>query len=68
MTETPSTLPNLEMNTIPDSGIKRPKTDADITYLKNKNTNEFICQNISKKYVYYLYMHKIYNLIVCQKN
>ena len=39
-----------------------------MTYLKKKNIDEAIRQNLRKKDVYESDMHKIYNLIVCQKN
>ena len=68
MTETLATFHNLEMPTIPDLGTKRPKTDAEMTYLKNKNSNESIRQNKKMKDVYKSDMHKIYNLIAGQTN
>ena len=69
MTETTATFPDPDITkTIPDSGTERPKTDAYMTYLENKNINESIHQNLRKKYVYKSDMHKIYNLIIGQMN
>ena len=68
MTETAATLPNPDMSTIPDLGTERPKIDAEMTYLKKKNIDEAIHQNLRKKHVYESDMHKIYNLIVVQTN
>ena len=39
-----------------------------MTYLKKKNINEAIRQKLRNKDVYKSDMHKIYNLIVGQKN
>ena len=44
------------------------KTDGDMTYLKKRNINEAIPQNLRKNDVYESYMHKIYNLVVVQTN
>ena len=69
MTETLANFPNPDMPTIiPDTCVKRPKTDADMTYLNNNNIDEAICQKISKKDLYETDMHKIYNIIVGQTN
>ena len=69
MTETPETFPDTYMPIIiPDMGVERPKTDAEITYPKNKNTNEAIRHKLRKKEVYETYMHNIYNIIVVQPN
>ena len=68
MTETAATFPNTEIPTITDLGIKRPKTDGEMTYLEKNNTDEAIRQNMSKKDVYQSDMHKIYNLIIGQMN
>ena len=69
MTEPLANLPDQEiMTTIPDSGIERPKTDAEITYLQNKNINEAIHQNCTNKDIYESDMNKIYNIIVGQIN
>ena len=53
---------------IPDMGIERLKTDAEMTYLEKKNIYEAICQKQKKKDLYETYMYKIHNLIVGQKN
>ena len=68
MTEIAATLPNPEMPTITDLGTKRPKTDGDMNYLKEKKIDEAIRQNLRKKYVYQSDMHKIYNIILVQTN
>ena len=39
MTETPTTLNNPEMPTIPDSGTEHPKTYAELTSLEKKKIN-----------------------------
>ena len=39
-----------------------------MTYLKEKNIDEAICQNLRKKDVQQSDMHKIYNIIVGQTN
>ena len=39
-----------------------------MTYLKNKNIGEAIYQKLRNKDVYETDMHKIYNIIVVQKN
>ena len=57
-------IPQTRNSTITDLGIKHPKTYWDMTYLKKKNINEAIRQKLSKKDVYKLDTHKIYNLIV----
>ena len=53
---------------IPEMGVHTLKTDKEMTYLENKNINKAICQKLSKKDVYETYTHKIYNIIVVQKN
>ena len=68
MTETPTTPPNPVMHTIPDFGIGKHKIDVEITYLENKNINEYIRQKLRKKDVYKSDMHKIYNIIVGKTN
>ena len=68
MTEAPSTFPDTDMPTIPDLGIERPKTDAEMNYLKNNNIDEAIRQNLRKKDFYESDMHKIYNIIIGQTN
>ena len=68
MTETAANFPNLEMPTITDLGIERPKTDGEMTYLKKKNIDKAIRQKLRKKDVYESDMHNIYNLIVGQTN
>ena len=55
------------MPTITDSGIERPETDGETTYLK-KNNDEAIRQNLTKKDLYQSDMQKIYNLTVGQTN
>ena len=68
MTETASTFPDPDMPNITDFGTDRPKTDGDMTYLKNNNTNEAIRKKLRKKDVYGSDMHKIYNFVVGQTN
>ena len=68
MTETAATFPDSEMPTITDLGTKRPKTDGDMNYLKEKYIDEAIRQNLRKKDVYKSDMHKIYNIILVQTN
>ena len=69
MTETLATSPNLKiLTTIPDSDIERPKTDSEMNYLKNKNIDEAIRQQLRNKDVYESDMHKIYSIIVGQTN
>ena len=52
----------------PDTGVKRPNTDAEMTYLKKRNIEEAICHKPRKKDVYETEMKKIYNLIVVHTN
>ena len=53
-------LPDPEIpTTTSDTGVKRLKTDADITYLKNKNIYEAIYQKLRNKEVYKTDMHNI---------
>ena len=59
MTETAAKLPDPEMPTITVLGIKRPKTDGEMTYLEERNIDEAICQKLKKKDVYESDMHKI---------
>ena len=66
MTETVANFPDPEMPTITELGAERPKTDGEMTYLKNKNIYESIRQKLRKKDVYKSDTHKIYNLIVGQ--
>ena len=47
--ETAVNFPYPEMPTITDLGIKRPKTDGDMTYLEKKNIDEAIRQKLRKK-------------------
>ena len=68
MTENAANFPDLEMPTITDFGINHPKTDGEMTYLKKKNIDETIHQNLKKKDVYKSYMYNIYNIIVGQTN
>ena len=43
MTKTQETFPGPEMPTIiPDTGIERPKTDKETTYIEKKNIEEAI--------------------------
>ena len=43
MTKTQETFPGPDMPTIiPDTGIERPKTDKETTYIKKKNIEEAI--------------------------
>ena len=68
VTETAATFYDQEMPTITDLGIKRPKTDGDMTYPENNNIDEAIRQNLSNKDVYESDMHEIYNIIVGKTN
>ena len=69
MNETPETFPDPDMLTIiTDMGVKFPKMDAEMNYPKNNNIDEDIRQKLRKKDVYETDMHKIYNIIVGQKN
>ena len=56
------------MPTITELGTERPKTDGEMTYLKKKNIDESIRQNLRKKDVYESDRQKIDNLIVGQMN
>ena len=47
------------MPTITYLDTKRPKTDAEMTYLEKKNIDKAIYQNLRKKDVYESDMHKI---------
>ena len=49
-------------------GVERHKMDVQMTYLKNNSIDEAIHNKLRKKDVYETYMHKIYNLILGQKN
>ena len=67
MTKTLETFRDQDMpNANPDNGVDRPKTDAEMTYLKTMNIDEAIRQKQKKKYVYETNMHNINNLIVGQ--
>ena len=69
MTDTPATFPDLHMPTIiPDTGVKRPKTYAEMIYLEKNNIGKAIHQKLRKKGLYEIDMHKIYNLDVVQTN
>ena len=60
MNEIPDTFPYKDIpKNIPDSGIKRPKSDAEMTYLDKNNIDEVIRQNLGKKDVYESDMHNI---------
>ena len=53
-------LPDPEIpTTTSDTDVKRLKTDADMTYLKNKNIYEAIYQKLRNKEVYKTDMHNI---------
>ena len=47
------------LTTTPDPGIECPKIDADMTYLKKNNIDEYIRQKLRKKDVKESDMHKI---------
>ena len=68
MTETVATFRDPDMPNITDLGIKRPKMDGKIAYLKINNNDKSTLQNMRKRDVYESDMHKIYNLIVGQTN
>ena len=69
MNKTPATFTDPEIPTIiPDMGVERPKTDAEITYLKKRNINDAIRQKLRKKDVYETNTHKIFNIIVGHTN
>ena len=69
MNETPATFPDPEMTTvIPDTGADHPKTYVQMSYLKNKINGEAICQELRKEDIYGKDIHKIYNLMLGQKN
>ena len=68
MTETAATFPDPKMPTITDLGTERPKTYGEMTYLKKKNIDEAIRQNMRNKDVYKSDMQKIYNIVVVQMN
>ena len=66
---TTETFPDPDMPTIiPDTGLKRTKTDGEMTYLKKKNIDEAIHQKLMKKDVYKTDMHNIYNIIMGKAN
>ena len=65
MNKTPETFPDPDMpTTICDTGVERPKTEADMTYLGKNNIDETTHQKLSKKDVYENEIHNIYNIIV----
>ena len=67
--ETPSPLTDPEMPTIiPDTIVNHPKTDAEMTYLKNNIIHEATYQKLRNKDMYETNMHNIYNLIVDHTN
>ena len=69
MTKKTATFFNPDMKTItPDTVFKCTKTDAEVTYLENKNIGEAIRHKLRKKYVYKTDMHKIYNIIMVHTN
>ena len=53
---------------IPGMGVKHPNMDAEMTYLENNNIDKAIHKKLREKYVYKTDMHKIYNIILGQKN
>ena len=63
----PSPSPDVQ-TIIHDTSVKRPTTDADMTYLGNNNIDEVTRQKLRKKDVYENDMHKIYNILVYQTN
>ena len=67
VTKTMDTFLNPDIPTIiPDTGVKCPNTDVEMTYLKKKNIDEDICHKTRKKCLDEINMHKIYNVIVVQ--
>ena len=66
ITETTTTFPEPDITNITDLGTDLPKTDVEMTYLGKNNIDESIYQNLRKKDIYELDMHKIYNIIVNQ--
>ena len=69
MNKTLATSTGPEMTTItPDTIIDIPKMDVEMTYFKKNNIDEAIHQKLRKKDVYKTDMHKIYNIILAQKN
>ena len=60
MTQAPENLPNLEMPTIITyTGVNRTKTYAEMTYIKNNNTDKATRHKPRKKNVHETDMHKI---------
>ena len=53
---------------IPDTSVECNTTDMEMNFLKNKTIDKAIHQKLRKNDVYKIDMHKIYNLIVGQKN
>ena len=69
MNKTLATSTGPEMTTItPDTIIDILKMDVEMTYFKKNNIDEAIHQKLRKKDVYKTEMHKIYNIILAQKN
>ena len=69
MTKTPANFSEPEIPTIiPETGVEFPKTDMEMTYLKNKTIDKYIRQKPKKKDVYKIDMPNNYNIIVVQKN
>ena len=69
MNNTMAALPNPEIQTIiPEMGADRPKKGIEMTYLKKNTIDKAIHQKIRMKGVYRTDLHKIYNLILGQKN
>ena len=69
MTKTLDTFPDPDMKKIiPAMGADSPNTDRERTYLEKKNIDNSNYKKVMNKDVYVTDMHKIYNLIVVQKN
>ena len=69
MTDTTATFPDSDMpKIIPDTSTERPKKYMKMTYPTKKSIDNSIRQKLSKKDVYEINIHTIYNIIVGQKN
>ena len=69
MTKTLENFPDTEMPTIvPNMDVERPEMDTEMTYLEKKKIDKSISQKPRNKDVYETDMHKIYNLVLDQKN
>ena len=63
MTKAPADLTNPEMTTImTETGADHTKTDTNMTYLKNKNTDEAICKKLRNRYEYDTDIHKTWSI------